>query len=328
MIIIELILKNKFKIQGLSLSATLKDSLDSIAYSLDLDILKNYTLANDICLTKGDSIELYDYGFWSKENKSIFSGVIWSVDSSDKTQRISLECRERTVYIEESEDELLLNEGETATQRATQICNDWGIPIGNFADTGIGLSKDRRKTSLYSMMWNDLKETAQKGGKLYRYRMGTSLDLVELGTNEVVYKLDGIIDEPSRKNTLDGVVTQVKVLGENKSKEENPELSPVIGIYQEKTDWYGTIQKIVQDSKVSDYASGEEKAKALFSTGEDIWTFKCVKDIPDVRSGDRVLLYDKYYYVIEIFHNLGDKDSMTIKAMEFIEDVRRKFYAE
>ena len=178
------------------------------------------------------------------------------------------------------------------------------------------------------MMWNDLKETAQKGGKLYRYRMGTSLDLVELGTNEVVYKLDGIIDEPSRKNTLDGVVTQVKVLGENKSKEENPELSPVIGIYQEKTDWYGTIQKIVQDSKVSDYASGEEKAKALFSTGEDIWTFKCVKDIPDIRAGDRVLLYDKYYYVIEIVHNLGDKDSMTIKAMEFIEDVRRKFYAE
>ena len=323
----ELVLKNKFKIQGLTISGSLKESIDNIAYSMDIDIIKNYALANDIGLTKGDAIELYDYGFGSNELKKVFSGVIWSVKSSDKTQKISLECRERTVYLEESEDELLLYEGQTATQRAKDICSNWSIPVGNFADTSKGLSKDRVKNTLFTIMWNNLKETAQKGGNLYRYRMGTSLDLIELGTNDTVYKLDGIVDEPSRKNTLDGVVTQVKVLGENKSKDDNPEISPVIGVFKEKTDWYGTIQKIVQDSKVKDYASGQEKAKSLFSTGEDIWTFKCVKDIPDIRAGDKVYLYGKYYYVTEITHNLGD-EGMTINTMETLDQIRGKFYAK
>lgn len=324
----DLVLKNKYKIEGLSLSGSLKESIDTISYTMNFEILKNYALANKIGLTKGDSIEFYDKGFWSKENKKIFSGVIWTINESDKTMRISLECKERTVYLEESEDELLLYDGHTATQRATNICNDWSIPIGNFADTGIGLSKDRRKNSLYTMMWSDLKETAQKGGKLYCYRMGTSLDLIELGTNEVIYKLDGIIDDPSRKNTLDGVVTQVKVLGENKSKEESPEISPIVGVFKQGTDDYGTIQKIVQDSKVTDYATGQDKANSMFSTGEDTWTFKCVKDIPDIRAGDKVSLYDKFYYVTEITHNLGDADSMTMNAMSTLDDIRRKFYAK
>lgn len=328
MIVIDLVLKNKYKIEGLQLSGTLKESIDTIAYTLDTTIVKNYELANEIGLTKGDAIEFWDYPFSNSANKKrMFCGIVWTNNESDKTRRLDLDCKERTRVLEESEDELLLYEGQTATQRITNICNEWSIPIGNFADTGVGLAKDRKKAGLYSMMWGFLKETAQKGGDLFNFRFDDSLNIVKLGSNSIIYKLDDIIDEPSRKNTLEGAVTQVKVLGENKSKDDNPELSPVIGVYKgDYTDEYGTIQKIVQDSKVADYSQGLEKANSMINYGSDEWTFKCVKDILDIRAGDKVSLSGNFYYVTEITHNLGDQ-GMTIKAMDSLEAVRGKFYA-
>ena len=329
MIDTDLVLRNKYKIEGLQLSGTLKESIDTIAYSMDATILKNYDLANNIGLSKGDAIEFWDYPTSDSSNKKrFFCGVIWTNNENDKTRRLELNCKERTRYIEESEDELLLYEGQTATQRITQICNDWGIPIGNFEDTGVGLAKDRKKSGLYTMMWGFLKETAQKGGELYNFRFDDALNIIKLGSNSTIYKLDDIIDEPSRKDTLDGAITQVKVLGENKSKDDNPELSPVIGVYKgDYTDEYGTIQKIVQDSKITDYSQGSEKANSMINYGSDEWTFKCVKDILDIRAGDKVSLSGNLYYVTEITHKLGD-EGMVIKAMENQELIRSKFYAK
>lgn len=322
-----LILKNKFKIEDLQISGTLKESIDSVAYSMNITILKNYELANKIGLTKGDAIEFWDKNYNSSDDTRFFCGYIYGNNESDKTRRLDLDCKERTFRMEESDDELRFNEGETASQRIVNMCNDWGIPIGNIQDTGIGLAKDLKKTSLYSMMWGFLKETAQKGGKLYNFRFDESLNVVEVGSNATVYVLDDIIDEPSRNNTLQGAVTQVKVLGENKSKGDNPELSPVIGTFSQYTDDYGTIQKTIQDSKVADYSQAQKKANSMFSSGEDTWTFKCVRDILDIRAGDKVSLSGNYYYVTDIVHNLGDM-GMTIKAMNSLDSIRSKFYGE
>lgn len=213
----DLILKNKYKIQLLSESVTLKDALDAIAYTMDIAIIETDDLKS-IGIAKGDSIELFDYEFGSGNYAQIFSGVIWDISKNKKSKKISITGKERTVYIEESEDEYLWTEGQTAAERATIIANDWGIPIGYFEDTEIKLSKDKRKESLYSMMKKDLKETAQKDGKLYRFRMDVNLDLFELGSNIFIYELDNIMEELDEKDSLDGAVTQVKVLGKEKNK--------------------------------------------------------------------------------------------------------------
>lgn len=319
----DLILKNKYKITLTAESVSLKDSIDAIAYTLSLNITKNDKLV-EIGLSKGDSLELYDYGYLSSEKVRIFTGIIWSTSTSDKTRKIQITAKERTVYIEESEDEWLFYEGQTADERAKLLCDEWNIPIGAFASTSIGLAKNRKKKSIYSMMLEDLKETSQKGGRLYKYRMGNVLDLIEIGTNSQVYELDSIIDEPSRKSSLDGAVTQVKVLGKNENDDTK---SPIIGVYKQNTENYGTIQKIVQDEKVNDYASGQNKANSIFSTGEDTWTFKCVQDIPDIRAGDKVKLSGNFYYVTEITHNLGDGGgTMSMNTMLKLDDIRGKFY--
>jgi len=331
----DLVLKNKYKLQIVSESVTLKEAIDGIAYTLSISLIETEELAN-IGISKGDSIELYDYAYQDKNYTKIFCGVIWDIDKDKKNKKISLTGKERTRVIEESEDEYLWSEGQTASQRGTIICNDWGIPIGNFLDTGIGLSKDKRKESLYGMMKKDLKETAQKGGGLYKFRMDTSLNLVELGSNYIIYKLDNIIDDLKEKDSLEGAITQIKVLGKEDTKSSNSSssgsekelvLSPVIGLFKRNTESYGTLQKIIDDDKVDDYAKAQSKADCLFSSGESSKSLNCCEDINTLRAGDFVSVYDENICVTEITHTLGSGGKMSLTVMK-MEDVRRKFYSE
>ncbi|NFO86074.1 XkdQ [Clostridium botulinum] len=339
MIFIELVLKNKYKIQLLSEETTLKESIDSIAYTLNLSLIETDELKN-IGLVKGDSIQLYDCMFNSNEYKKIFDGTIRDINGSKKNKKLSIICRERTVSIEESEEEYLWKDGQTATQRAKTICNDWGIPVGNFSETSIGLSKDLRKESLFSTMKKDLKETAQKGGSLYKFRMSESLDLVELGSNSMVYKLDSVVEDVQSKSSLNGAITQVKVLGKEETKKTTKEtkksnnseekeliLSPIIGVFKKDTERYGTIQKLFQDEKINDYSKAKSKADTLFSNGEDSKSVPCIKDINTIRAGDKVSLYNDSYYVTDITHELGTGGKMNMTVMDW-EGVKSKFYGE
>ncbi|NFO40777.1 XkdQ [Clostridium botulinum] len=339
MVFIELVLKNKYKIQLLSEEATLKESIDSIAYTLNLSLIETDEFKN-IGLVKGDSIQLYDYMFNSNEYKKIFDGTIRDISGSKKNKKLSIICRERTVSIEESEDEYLWSDGQTATQRAKAICNDWNIPVGCFSETNIGLAKDLRKESLFGMMKKDLKETAQKGGSLYKFRMDESLNLIELGSNSVVYKLDSIVDDIQNKSTLSGAITQVKILGKEETKKSTEKnktsdssekkeliLSPILGVFKKDTDKYGTIQKLVQDEKVDDYSKAKSKADILFNSGEDSISLPCVKDINTIRAGDKISLYNTIYYVTDITHELGADGKMNMTIMSW-EGVKTKFYGE
>lgn len=319
----ELYLKNNYKIELLSEAVSTKESVDSVAYTLSINLALTTEL-EALGIAKGDSIQLYDYAYNTGAYSMIFNGVIWDINKSKKSREISLTGKERTVYIEESESEYLVYEGETATQRISTIAYYWQIPMGWVEDTKIGLSKGRRKENLYSMIKKDLKETAQKGGSLYRIRMDEKLDLLELGTNEITYELSTVIDNLDEKQSLDGMVTAVKVLGKN---DKDDTYSPVIGVFTNNTEKYGTVQKIVQDEKIDDYAKAQSKSNTLFSTGEDSITINCTQDINTLRAGHKVSLYQNIYYITDITHKLGAKGSMNLVLMTW-DGVRNKFYGE
>lgn len=319
-----LILKNKYKVTLTTEKAILKESINSIAYTLEIGLIKTPEIVN-IGITKYDSFKLYHYigGNLTK----VFDGYAYEVSGSDKERTIQITCRERTVNMEESEDEYVFAEGTTATQRLKQYCKDWSIPLNlNIIDTKIGLAKCRNKNTIYTMMWNELKETAQKGGKLYKYRMEQRLYLYELGTNSTVYNLDSIREESSRKESLSGAVTRVKVLGKNSSDDKK---SAIVGTFKsgyEKS--LGVFQKILQqDDKINTYATAKQKAITMFYRGDEIWQFDCCKDIPQIRSGDKVHSGNKYYFVCDITHDIGN-NSMTITAMEKLEYIKGKYYGQ
>lgn len=313
----DLILKDKYKIKNLNQGITLRESIDGIAYIADINILETKKLT-EIGIAKGDSIKLLD------GNKQVFCGIIWDLNRDKKSCKIDLECHERTVYIEESEDEYLFGEG-TATTRIKQYCKDWGIPVEELLDTRIKLAKAMyRKSTILSMIKKDLVETATKGGELYKLRMENKLKLYKIGSNSVVYKLDNILEDINEKYSLKSIVTQVKVLGKNKDEKSK---SPIVGTYKKNTEKYGTIQKILQDDKVDSSTKAKSAAENLFNTGEDSLSIKC-KDILEVRAGDKVSLYLKDYYVIDVTHDINDSSKMSLNLCASLDIIRKRFYSD
>lgn len=310
------ILNDSVKLDNLNLEITLSESIDSIAYTADIKIVVPISLK----VMEGDPIEIIKNKDPGKG--TVFKGIIWHKNTDMKHNKVgSLECKERTIYIEESEDEYLFKAGTTATQRAQQMCGDWGIPIGKFESTGVGLAKAPPKIdTIYGMMLEDLRETAQKGGSLFKYQMKNKLDLIKIGSNEVVHDISKILENVNQTGSLDGAVTKVKVLG----KKEDDVKSPVIGTHTKGTD-IGVLQRVIQDEKVSDPGTAKAKAEAMFSKGERSINVSGI-DIPEIRAGDKVKLNGFYIYVTTVSHKLGEPGRMDL-VLESLANIRRKYYA-
>jgi len=319
---ISIIFKNKYKIENLNEGISLSEAIDGIAYNATINLIETSELRS-LGLSKGNSIEIYDTDFETKKMIRIFNGVIWEISKSGKIiKHLTLICKERTIYLEESEDEYLFPEGQTATQRAKKYCDEWGIPIGDLSNTLILLPKTvYRNNTIYDMMLKDLKETAKKGGNLFKFRMKDKLDIVELGSNKTIWKLETIAENIRQKSSLEGIITQVKVLG----KQEENQKTPVVGIYKKNTEIYGTIQKILQDEKIKNTTEAKNRAETLFNAGEESIGVSGI-DINTIRAGDKVSLNGVILYVIDITHTLGTPGKMDLN-LSTIEHIRRRFYS-
>ncbi|KGO14291.1 XkdQ [Clostridium botulinum] len=318
----EIILKNKYKIQNLINSITLSEALDGIAYTLELQVTQTEELKK-IGISKGATIKMIDISADTNKFTVIFNGVVWTKNYSNKNKEIHLTCKERTIYIEKSEDEYIFPAGQTATQRIKKYCLDWHIPCACLINTGVKLAKTKcRRESILSMMLKDIKETAQKGGNLYKLRMLDKLNIIKLGSNNTIWRLEIVAQDIEETSSLEGAVTQVKVLGKNDKDEAK---SPVIGVYKKNIN-YGTLQKVVQDSKVTNGQQAKKKADLLFNTGEESVKVSCVKDINTIRSGDVVSLNGTRYYVIDITHKVANTEGMDITLGQW-DYVKRRFYS-
>jgi hypothetical protein len=202
---------NKYHFQQLITGLTLEDSLDGIAYRAEVDLQVTPDFPS---FTEGQLATIA--GIPYQQNTMIdllTSGVVWSKNlNTAQTKKKSITIYDRTIYLK-SEDEYLFPAGQTATQRLKQYAKDWNIPLGQVADTKIALAAATyRAQPIYSMITNDLKETAKKGGALFRPRMSaTGLDLAEIGTNQTVWNIRAA-EEINESSSLDMAVTHVKVL--------------------------------------------------------------------------------------------------------------------
>lgn len=314
----KVILRNEMELDDLKMKISLSETIDSIAYTANISMVVPEEMSKKLLLMEGDPVKIINMD----TKKTVFEGVIWDKNTSNKHNKTAtLQCKERTIYIEESEDEYLFKKGTTATQRARQMCGDWGIPIGQFADTKVPLAKAPPKiNTIYSMMLEDLRETAEKGGSLYRYRMQGKLELVEIGSNKVVHDITDTLEKIDQKGSLQGAVSKVKVLG----KKDDKKKSPVMGVFEKDTKKLGTLQKVIQDEKIKDNATAKKRAESLFSKGEGSISTSGI-DIPEIRAGDKVKLNGFHVYVTGVTHDLGEPGRMQL-TLESLKQIRRKYY--
>jgi hypothetical protein len=322
----EVILADKYYLRELVESISLDESLDEISFRATVRIKNMPDLP---VLEPGQAIEIWGKPFQGTGSKPLLSsGVIWEVETEKRGQiHTTLTIFDKMVYLGKSEDEYLFPAGQTATQRLRRYMDDWQITPGELADTKLALARSVfRAQTIYAMIKNDLNETATKGGDMFRPRMNAGkLDLIKLGGNETIWMLeaDQNLQSIIEKNTLESVVTQVKVLGTDSGDDK---LSPVISLVKGETAQYGTIQKVLIDSKIKTGKEAETAAKKILTESRKSVTVECL-DINTIRAGDKVKLNSVGLLVTSVRHNLGNPGHMTL-TLATEEQVRREYYGQ
>ena len=347
----EVVLNNQYFLRELVTGITMEDSLDEISYRATVHLVLTQDWPGAY---PGQEIRISGIPFGGSDMVYLLHpGVVWEEEFSyTGTDKLSITVYDRTIYLAKSEDEYLLPAGQTASQRLKKYAADWGIPIGNIPDTGVPLAKAvYRPQSIYSMIMADLKETVKKGGKMYRPRMTPNgLELYELGSNSTVwvFEINQNVESITQRRTLEGTVTQVKVLGtEHKAQDidtsgmtleeiarryavegdEKLELpSPLLAIEKGETDRFGTLQRVIQDSEIKTVAQAREAARRMLSGVQETFTVSAI-DVNTIRAGDKVELAGSgmELLVMSVRHELGDPGHMTME-LATPDYVRRRYY--
>lgn len=341
----EVVLGNKYYLRELIEGITLEDSLEQIALRATVRLRKTDELAR-ILSAAGHRIENWParvsgipFG-GSGMGYLLHPGRVWDVEDTEaKADELTLTVYDASIAMGSSEDEYLFAAGTTASQRLKRYCTDWGIPVdASLPDTKVALAKAVKRgegSTIYSMLEADLKETAVKGGDMYRVRWkltralnGATLTLFKIGSNATVWVLEtgSTLEEVVWRSSMEGAITQVKVLG----KAAEGKRSPILGIVKGETEKYGTLQKVFSDEKVKTASQATESGTKLLSGPTKQITVSAI-DINTIRSGDKVRLITKRgtfdLIVCSSLHTFGTPGRMALELAEESE-VRRRYFNE
>ncbi|MTV47767.1 phage portal protein [Heliobacillus mobilis] len=349
----EVVLDNQWFLRELTQSITMEESLDEIAYRAVIKIVATSDFPG---IRNGQPIRVSGIPFDGKEMAYLLHpAVVWDIQSLNRgVKHITVTAYDLTIYLAKSDDERLFPAGQTASQRLSVYAEEWGIPLGQVADTGIPLARALyRPQSIWSMIQKDLQETVAKGGELFRPRMTPDgLSLIPIGANDVIWVLEAEqnIEELGQHRTLEGAVTRVKVLG---TKRGSPEVqintsgmslqdiaklstgegkqqempSPVLAVVDGDTATYGTIQKVLQDSKIKSIADAQTAGEQVITkTGFiEMFTVRGI-DINTIRAGDRVMLNSMELIVCSLQRECGTLGHLTLELASR-DEIRRRYFA-
>ncbi|NOU65234.1 phage portal protein [Paenibacillus sp. LMG 31461] len=320
-------LDEQYALRDLIYEMTLEEALDEISYRAQATLVVTPDFPG---MKPGQAVRVIGMPYGGGEQVDLLHpAVVWQCENSyERMDRLTVTMYDRTIYLAKSEDEYVFPGGMTANERIRRYAEDWNIPLGNLPDTGIKLAKAMyRSDTMYAMIMKDLKETAKKGGPMYRPRMTINgLELVEIGSNATVWSL-----EPSenvmnimQKRTLEGAVTKVKVLGTKSAGDDAA--AQVLVVEEGDIAELGTLQKIVQDSSFQSVTEAKEAAHALLMGVQETISVTSL-DINTIRAGDKVDLAGSGMELIamSVRHELGDPGKMVLE-LGSSELVRRRYY--
>ncbi len=257
------------------------------------------------------------YSYNGGKNKEAVRGRIieWNPSAKSSSQQLKVKVYDTLYDLQESSDNLYFKSGTRTKAVITQIFKRWKIPMGKYTGPNVKHGKQVYKNKKLGTLLLDILEEAKKKGadkSLVRASKG-KVQVLAYGSNEDVYHFAETknLTSVSHKITTAGMVTRVKVTGEQKDNGRTPVQATVNG----KTE-YGIRQKMYTRSKDESLKEAKKAAKDILHEDgkpKETITIKTM-DIPIIRKGDMVHVEmatgSGYYWVIGSNH---DCDNMSME---------------
>lgn len=107
-----------------------------------------------------------------------FDGYIFSLQRDSGSEAVEVSCADRGFYLKQSQAAYRFN-GQTAEEIARQICRDYGIAVGNLAQTGVPIRRNFPGVSLYQIIQTAYSLAGQQTGERYMVRFrGAAMDVI------------------------------------------------------------------------------------------------------------------------------------------------------
>lgn len=258
----------------------------------------------------------------TKEDE-VFRGYLWNRLRTDSLteNELSYVCYDNLIYFQESEDSLYFSSGKSTKDVVSSICSKWGIKL-QYAYESITHTKMPLRGALSDIFTSDILDLVKKRtNKKYVIRSVKDTMVVQtVGSNSTVYHFIAgkNITRTVSGWTMDGVITQVIIIG----KADDDDREPIEATISGKTSEYGTLQKIQRRSENTNLADAKIEAKyTIDEHGEPKWEYEITApDVPWIHKGDKVYVSAGenvgYRIVTEIYRTIDNKSREMTLTLE------------
>lgn len=258
------------------------------------------------------------------KKEEVFRGYIWnrSYKSGLEDRELTLLCYDSLIYLQESEDYEYFSAGKSTKDILAAFCSKWGINL-EYSYESITHEKLPLRGNLYNIFTADVLDLVKdRTGKRYVIRSEKdTMKIMSVGENPTVYRFiagENAIQTRS-ECTMEGMITKVIILG----KAGDDEREPVEATLTEKTNEYGTLQKVISRSESTTLADAKKEAQNILEEGSNPkWEYELkTANIPWIRKGDKVYvsagdIYQRELIVLSIDRSISAKTNEMTLTME------------
>lgn len=241
---------------------TWRGSKSEASRRLELNLINSTLDSNipDLYIKSGSILKLFE-----ETGELLFKGYVFKNDRASQSSTVSVTAYDPLIYLLKSSGTYNIK-NKTAEEIANMLCNDFEIPIGSFAKTGIKQSFLANRKVIYNILATAYTTASKKTGKKYMPRIRDGrLDVIEIGKLVDGFEIsdDTNIIDSGYTESIENMVNRVRIYDEKNAQ---------VGLV-ENAEWikkYGVLQDIYikQKGKKQKGKDAQLEAKALLKDME------------------------------------------------------------
>lgn len=314
---------NKFNVTSALRELSITAHEKQIAQSATIELMNVQIDGVWLCGQISVRDRVYIYANDGTRNEEVFRGFVWTRTyvSSNDDRDLKLKCYDNLIYCQESEHSDYFSAGKSTKDVFSSLCSKWGIKL-SYSYSSITHSKLVLRGNLSNIFTADLLDLVKDrtGKKYVILSQKDVMQVKEVGQNSTIYHflVGKNVSATSSSCTMEGVVTQVVILG----KADDEERKPVEATVKGKTDQYGTLQKIIDRDEDTSLEDAKKEAQNIINAdGTPKWEFEVrAIDIPWIQEGDKVYvdagdIVESYLIVVGIDRSISSKKKEMILTL-------------